>query len=213
MRKAILLLLPLCILYFLVGAILMWTNVIEQQTYLAGAGIVGAVASVLGLFSLVRPVLSRTDIENIEAESLQKLGEVSAEIRRLEEARSETATQINDLEAQKREMELLVRKASMSLFLKEQYEHHRKALVDHLAKEPKLANQLSELAAVEKKLDALEEEIEKDENVELLRRIIHESRTAPSPLDAAIKDATPMIRILLMVLRAYADVFRRVFIS
>jgi len=120
MRRIMLLLLPLCILYFLVGAVLMWTKVLDQQTYLSGAGIVGAIASVLGLLSFLRPALSRSDIENIETESLQKLGEVSAEIRKLEEARTRTAHQITDLETQKRQMELLVRKASMSLFLKEQ---------------------------------------------------------------------------------------------
>jgi len=211
MRRLILILLPLCIMYFLVGAILMWTNVLDQTTYLTYAGVVGGIASVLGLLSFVRPALTQTDIQNIEAESLQKLGEVSVEIKRLEEARSKTATQITDLETQKREMELLVRKASMSLFLKEQYDHNKKVILEHISKEPKLVESISELSAVEKKMTALEEEIEKDDNVELLRRIIHESRTTPSTLDAAIENAPPITRTLLRILKAYSQMFQLAF--
>lgn len=211
MRKTMLILLPLCILYFFVGAILLLLKVIELQTYLAGAGIVGAIASVLGLLSFLRPVLTRSDILNIEAESLKALGEVSSEIKKLEETRSQTATQINDLETQKREMELLVRKASMSLFLKEQYDHQKKLILDHLQKEQKLQTALSELSAVDRKLAALDEEIEKDENVELLRKIINDAKTTPSQLDTAIANAPPFTRLLLQVLKAYAQIFQRTF--
>ena len=211
MRRIIVILLPLCILYFLVGAILIWTKLLDQQTYLAGAGIVGGIASMLGLLSFLRPALTRSDIQNIETESLQKLGEVSSKIKKLEEARSQTATQISDLETQKKEMELLVRKASMSLFLKEQYEHHKKIILEHLKEEPNLVSSITELSAIDKKLTALEEEIEKDENVELLGEIIRAAKTSPSPLDAAIENAPPLTRMLLQVLKAYAQIFQQAF--
>ena len=211
MRKIMLILLPLCILYFPVGAILIWIKVIEQQTYLSGAGIVGGIASVLGLGSFLRPALTRSDILNIEAESLKALGEMSSKIKKLEKTRSQTATQINDIETQKREMELLVRKASLSLFLKEQYDHQKKSILDHLKKEQKLQTALSELSAVDRKLAALDEEIEKDENVELLRKIINDARINPSPLDTAIKNAPPFTRFFLQIVKAYAQVFQRAF--
>lgn len=213
MRKTMVILLPLCILYFLVGGILVLLKVIELQTYLAGAGIVGTIASVLGLLSFLRPALTRADILNIEAESLKALGEVSSEIKKLEETRSQTATQINDLETQKREMELLVRKASMSLFLKEQYDHQKKLILDHLQKEQKLQTALSELSAVDRKLAALDEEIEKDENVELLLKIIKDARTEPSALDTAIENAPPLARIFLRVMKAYEQMFRIAFLK
>lgn len=211
MRRIIIILLPLCIIYFLVGAVLIWTKLLDQQTYLAGAGIVGGIASVLGLLSFLRPALTRSDIQNIETESLNKLGEVSSEIKKLEEARCLAATQISDLETQKKEMELLVRKASMSLFLKEQYENHRKIILERLKKDPNLFSSITALSAIEKKLTALEEEIVKDENVELLREIIRSARTSPSTLDTAIENAPPITRMILQVLRAYVRMFQRAF--
>lgn len=128
MRRLTVIVLPLCVLYFIVGIIFVWANVISQDKFLTGAGIVGAVASVIGLFSFLRPTLSTTDIQNIEAKSLQKLADVSAELKTLEEARSEASLAITDLEEQKKQMELLVRKASMSLFFKEQYSHHQQKI-------------------------------------------------------------------------------------
>jgi len=213
MRKIILIILPLCILYFLVGAILMWTKIVEQQSYLAGAGIVGGIASVLGLLSFLSPVLTRYDIQNIEVESLQKLSDVSAEIKKLEEDRSQTASQISNLKNRKKEMELLVRKASMSLFLKEQYEHHKKIILNYLDKEPDVFSSINDLSAIDKKLTALEEEIEKDENVELLREIIRAAKTSPSLLDSAIPNAPRIIRFFLIVFRAYVQMVRRAFLN
>ncbi len=210
MRLIILILLPICILYFIVGAFLVWVlGVLDQQTYLQGAGIAGTLASVLGLLSFIRPVLTQSDIDNIEVSSLQKLGEVSADIKRLEEARSNTASQIIDLETQKKEMELLVRKASMSLFLKEQQKNYMKNILDLLSKEPKLMESIHELEVVEKKLTVLEEEIERDANVDSLRRIIHEARTTRSRLDTAIDDAPPATRIFLLIIKTYVDLFSR----
>lgn len=208
MRLLIFILMPLCILYFIIGALLVWVfGIFDQQAYLQGAGIVGALASILGLLSFTRPALSQSDIENIEVSSLQKLGEVSSEIKRLEAARSNTVNQIDNLETQKKEMELLVRKASMSLFLKEQQKNYLKTILDLLSKEPKLTKSMADLDAVEKKLTVLEEEIEQDANVESLRRIILEAKSTPSRLDAAIENASPLSRMILLILKAYGDLF------
>lgn len=134
MRKIIILLLPSCILYFLVGGVLVWFNVFSLASFLNGSGIVGGLASVLGLISFLRPALTKSDIDSIEADSLKKLSEVTAELRALEDARVQTASQIDSLEEQKHQMELLVRKASMALFLKEQQAHHEKIILEHLQK-------------------------------------------------------------------------------
>jgi hypothetical protein len=200
------LLLPLCVLYFIVGLILVWAQVIDQPTYLNGAGIVGAIASVLGLLSFLRPALTSADIKNIEAESLAKLGEISTEIKGLEQARAEAATEINNLEIQKKEMELLVRKASMSLFLRDQYKHHERKILDFLKKQPEVVENLTELLSTDKKLKALDEEIERDENVELLKEIIRISKRSPSPLDKAINStSSPVQKFALQLLKAYMD--------
>lgn len=152
LRKLMVILFPVCILYFIFGAILLWNNILLLETYLGGAGIVGGVASVLGMLSFLRPALTRSDIQNIETDSLIKLAEVSSEIKKLEEERSKTATAINDLEKQKKEMDLLVRKASMVLLLKEQYSHHEKKIINFYNSNSDIQNSLIELSSLEKNL-------------------------------------------------------------
>lgn len=210
MRKIMLMILPLCILYFLVGAILVWTKILNEQTYLSGAGIVGGLASVLGLISFLRPAISRSDIQNIEAESLQKLADVSSEIKKLEETKSIKANQIDDLEAQRKEMELLVRKASMSLFLKEQYSRHSKGIQDHLQAHPEIVKSLDNIATIKSKLDVLDEEIESDPNVELLKLIMATAKTRKSPIDIMIENTTsPFLRTILRGFKVYVNAIIR----
>ena len=72
---------PVCILYFIIGAILLWSKIFPLQTYLGGAGIVGGLASVLGMLSFLRPALTSNDIQSIETDSLLKLAEVSGDIK------------------------------------------------------------------------------------------------------------------------------------
>ena len=214
MRKITIFLLPLCVLYFLIGLVLVWLKAVEYQNYLNGAGIVGAIASVLGLLSFARPPLTQSDIQNIEAESLSKLGDISKEIKDLEKARVATATEINNLEMQKKEMELLVRKASMALFLRDQHEHHEQKILNYLKKEPEIFSSFTELSSVDKKLKALNEEIEKDENVEFLKEVIRASKTSQpiSSLDRAIENASsPFQRLLLQVAKVYIEPFRIIF--
>lgn len=206
MRILMVILLPLCVLYFMIGLILVWLNVIDQSTYLNGTGIVGGIASVLGLLSFLRPALTSADIKNIETDSLVAIGEISKEIKQLEGERAKATTEINNLKIQRKEMELLVKKASMSLFLRDQYKHNEKKVLDFLKKQPEIVEALEELLSTGKKLKALDEEIEKDEHVEVLKEIIRVSKTSPSLLDNSIEStSSPVQKVALQLLKAYMD--------
>jgi hypothetical protein len=209
MRKIMIILFPLCILYFVIGIILVWTNVIPQQYYLNGAGIVGGIASVLALFSFLRPVLTTSDLKALESDSLHKLAEVSNQIKQLEDARSRTTNAITDLAKQKKEMELLVRKASMSLFLREQCEHYQEKVLNHLQTQPSILKILSEYQSSRNKLNALDEEIKADDNVELLQSILAGARRQKSLIDEMIDNAhSPILKGMLQVFRVYAKILQ-----
>ena len=94
---------------------------ISKEIYFSFAGIVGGLASVVGLFSFTRPALMKSDLQEIEIESLKSITETSQQLKELELARARTKEELEDLDLQKREMALLVRKASLALFHKEQY--------------------------------------------------------------------------------------------
>src|SRR5690554_4417593 len=110
MRKFIAIFLLLSFAYFAVGWYAQSEAWITQQQYLTFGGIIGALASLMGLAAFFKPPLSRNDIQNIEIESLRKVVEASEEIKRLEEAQSAQISQLDELQKQRKEMELLVRK-------------------------------------------------------------------------------------------------------
>ena len=121
MRVVVSSLVVLCVLYFIVGGVATLLGFLEAQKYTLFAGIVGGLASVLGLIALARPSLQQADLEDLELQSLRKLAAASEEITQLERARLARKQEIDSLEARRREMEFLVQKASLSLFLQEQH--------------------------------------------------------------------------------------------
>jgi hypothetical protein len=197
-------------LYFVVGggvALLGW---VSTNTYVIGAGVVGGLASVLGLMSLARPALSQSDLDRVEIESLKKLADTSEEIKQLERARVATQEQIVSLEEQKRQMAFLVQKASLALFLQEQHRLYEQRILDAIRADKELAGNLSELATIGEKLDALNEEITRDPNVDLLVRIIESARRPTRPTDVSFSDLPPITRAVLLLSRELARTITRI---
>ena len=92
-------------------------------------------------------------------------------------------------------MELLVQKASLSLFLKEQRTLLFERIKEEIRGNDELLLDLEKLGSIDRKLQALEVEIESDPNVDLLRRVIAEaSGFAPSEKFA---NFPPFTRLLL----------------
>jgi hypothetical protein len=210
MRKRFVVLIVLCFAYFIIGAICWWVGWLSKDAYLVGAGIVGSLASVLGLISLARPALTRTDIQNLEIESVQAIQEQSRKLELLESARSATQKEIGDLEIRKQEMELLVRKASLSLFLQEQRKLHERRVREELENNKTLKASLSELATIDTKLKALNEEIEKDQNVEQLREIIDAASQRKPTAEELFENMPFPYNALVLVGRAVAEVARKI---
>ncbi|MFI4894472.1 MAG: hypothetical protein ACIAQ0_13735 [Phycisphaerales bacterium JB058] len=211
MRKVVLLLLPICLMYFVVGGFLLWFEYINRDTYFSIGSIVGGFASVMGLLSLVRPPLTPSDMQAMNIDALQQFGRIVSDIGSLREEREKAESKISELELQKKEMELLVRKASMELFLKEQYGHNKRVVLDRVKKDKQLEDALAELVSIQDKLKVLEAEIEEDKNVDLLRRVIADARKdRMSPLDVAIMQAPPVVRVFLEVIRVYVRAAQKV---
>jgi hypothetical protein len=202
MKKLFVILIVSCFLYFVGGSILLWIDWLTKDQFLTIGGIVGSLASILGLFSLIRPAISRTDIQNIEIESLRKIVETSDEVQRLEQKRTMTRQEIEDLSLKKAEMEFLVRKASLSLFLEEQRKLYERRIREEIERNTEFNSNLMELSNIDKKLDALNVEIEKDPNVELMLQIIKSATKRPPTIDEIIENVrNPFARVLLIYIR------------
>lgn len=118
MRRIFAIIILLCITYFIGGYVSAHFKLISQEQYLAYAGIVGGLASVAGLFSFLKPALTKDDLQSLELDSLKSLMQTTEQLKDLERKRVKTKSEIGDLEVRKKEMELLVKKPQCLFFLK-----------------------------------------------------------------------------------------------
>ena len=204
MRRIFAIIILLCIGYFIGGYAISQFGFITEEQYLKYAGIVGGLASVAGLFSFIKPALTKDDLDSLELSSLKSLAETTEQVKALEQKRLEAKSEIGDLKIRKKEMELLVKKASMSLFLKEQYAQHEQKVKNRINTDDVLKESLSQITEIKNKINALEEEIEADPNVEELREVIKSANMRQDSLDEAINAMAPIPKALFNFLREFS---------
>lgn len=201
MRRLFAIIILLCITYFIGGWGAVHFGILTKDLYFSFAGIVGGLASVVGLFSFTKPGLTKTDLQEIEIDSLKSIAKTADELQGLEIEREKTEEELGDLRIQKKEMELLVKKASLALFLKEQYSHIEEKILGEVQANDVLQESLSEVIELKRKLSALDEEVEADPNVTLLREIMASASRKQPTLDETIENFPPVIRMLFLVVR------------
>jgi ABC-type transporter Mla subunit MlaD len=108
-------------------------------------------------------------------------------------------------------MELLVKKASLAFFLKEQYAHHERQVLDEIANNNDLQQSLEKASDVSTKLAALNEEIDTHPNVRQLREIIASASRRQPTLDEAISDLPPLTRSLFLIARVFSRALSDIF--
>lgn len=189
MRKVLLGVILLGVLYFIVGFIGVKFSWMASETYNSYATIVGGVATLSGLITFVLPKITPKDIETLEIGTLQRAIKVAEELNSKNTELNLKTTEISKLEQQKKELEILVRKASLSLFLQDQIERNEKKVIEIISENKEVLNLLDEIKSSHLKLITLEEEIKGHEHVELLLEIIHNARSKIT------EDDSPVIRV------------------
>ena len=180
MKKLIVLIVIFSMLYFVVGLFAVLLGWFPKDTYLTFSGIIGGLASVCGLLSFgIARKISNEDFADVEAAYLKKISDTADRLKDtndelLDKSRKINSTQeeLNNLENKKKEMEFLVKKASMSLFLQDQFERHQKRILELVENNGELKVLLEEVEPIKEKLRQLEQEIEENPNVVMLNEII-----------------------------------------
>lgn len=208
MRKAYAAIILACIAYFVGGWIATRFGVVTKDDYFAYAGIVGGFASVAGLLALTRPALTQSDFKSAEIEALKSMAATAEQLEKLQSTRAQTEQEIDGLAIKKKEMELLVKKASLALFLKEQYSHHERQVIEELEKNDHLRAALSAASESAEKVQALDEEISVDPNVSQLREIIKAASRRESTVDEMLKDLGPLPKAMFLALRSLNEAMR-----
>lgn len=208
MRLIFIAIIVFCLVYFLGGWIATQFGWVTMDDYFAYAGIFGGLASVAGLATIFRPGITASDVQNIEASALRSIAETSTHLEELRTRQKVTQQELGGLELKKMEMEFLVKKASLAIFLKEQHAYHERVILEELDKNPRLRSSLEEVTQVEGKIQVLNEEIERNPNVAELRQIIAiASRRAPT-IEEAMMSLPPYVRSFYQILSAFEKVAR-----
>lgn len=107
-------------------------------------------------------------------------------------------------------MELLVRKASLSLFLQDQFERNESRIIQILEQKQneELLILLKEISKNKDKLDILNEEIQQNEHVDLLNEIIGRAKQKESSVKV-ILPVFPFSKSLEMVINAKLNEIRK----
>lgn len=196
MRRFFTIVIIFCIIYFIGGWLAVNFGWMTKEDYFAYTGIVGGLTSVVGLIALTRPAITQSDMQAIEISTLKSLTETSEQLKSLETSRAKTEGHLIDLENKKKEMELLVKKASLVLFLKEQYSYQEKQIIEEINKNEQLRTDMKKASTIKEKLEALNEEIEIDPNVKQLKEIIASASKNQLNVDDIFQEFPPLIRSL-----------------
>lgn len=214
-RKAYAAIILACIVYFIGGWIATRFGIVTRDDYFAYAGIVGGFASVAGLLALTRPAITQSDLKSVELETLKSMAATAEQLDKLQSARAQTVQEIDDLAIKKKEMELLVKKASLALFLKEQYAHHERQVLDVISKNDDLRTALQSASESAEKMRALDVEISLDPNVSQLREIIRTASLREPTFEEMLEDLPTFTRTLFIAVntvnRSLVEALRLIF--
>lgn len=196
-----------CVVYFVGGWIASKFGIVTRDDYFAYAGIVGGLASVAGLLGLTRPAITQSDFKSVELETLKSITATAEQLQELKSAHAKTVQEIDGLAIKKKEMELLVKKASLALFLKEQYSHHERQVLEELAKNDHLQMALENASKSAEKIRALDEEISIDPNASQLREIINTASLREPTFEEMLNNLPPVSRLVFLSLRSINQSF------
>lgn len=131
--------------------------------------IIGGIATFISLLSFSRPTISKEDLKKAELDTLKSIVKATEKIQR-------TENELTKLGKQREEMELLIKKVGLSLFLKDQIQRNEERLLNIIEENKELANLIENIKENKQKLETLEEEISLSEDTELINEIIKESK-------------------------------------
>lgn len=194
------------VLYSLIGFILVLLGKFKLTDFITWFGILGGIVSVVGLLSFFQRSTMKEDLKEIQLDTLREIADSSRKLENVEIVRQETEKSINALELQRQQMEVLIKKASLSLFLQEQHNLYKNKIVETLSANNELSANLNKLLDIDQKLEALEEEIVKDENVDLLKEIIREVKRKENTGRITIDFGSPILNISYKLIENAVDV-------
>lgn len=202
MRRFLTFIVFLCVVLLGAGYFAVHKGWIDNTTYGLAATVIGGLASIIGLLSLARPSISQGDLEDLETTAVTRTLEARQKFIEAERKKSATEQELARLNLMKEEMELFVRKASLVLFLRERLQRRQERISEVVSENKELRELLEVYEAEVARLRELNEEIETDPNVDLLREVVRAAsparRSQPKTFgDFLVREFISMAEMLL----------------
>ena len=135
-------------MYFIVGFFIAQFTIIKTITfeiYLKYGAIFDGLASILSLWVFTISSISTKSLKDMETKMFRKVGELAGEMQKFDIDIKEKSKEVDNLEIRKKQLEILVRKASFVQFLRAKLKQNNAALVELYNNNRTIKNQLSSL--------------------------------------------------------------------
>lgn len=182
-----------------------WLSEDLKAIYEEHFSFVTGLASVVGLLAFASSKIKSTDFASEELEKLKSLMKAAEELEALESNKSQTEQKLADLEKKKKLMELSVQKAGLVLFYKNQAARYETVIRDRIKSDEELSGALKEVQEARHRLASLDQEIEADENVELIRDIL-----AKQEQDKKIVTQDPLVLLFEILGKLFSRMIRNI---
>jgi hypothetical protein len=198
----------LALAVFLAGGAAAWKGYLDISVYALLTGILGSVASVVGLISLASKRLTSSDIREVETDLLADLANTSRQLKEYEEKLAKNVEEVSRIELRRAEIEVLVRKAGAKIFMEEQLRRTVEEIENCVLEYPKLHDMLQSYGRYKDNIAQLDGEIVKSPNAELIISIAEEvmsrGRRYYIHLMGAKIEVSPLVGALDMVAKIIA---------
>jgi hypothetical protein len=176
MRRAIHFIILLVALFFAFGALLAWRGTLETATYILVTGVIGSVASVIGLIALSTPRLTTKDLRGVETELFNTVAEQLKAAKDSEEKLATNKEELSKLQRERSEIELLVRQASLKVFYEERLRNIAAELENRLTRDEMLTRLFDEYNEVLERVQELNATISQSPRADLINAILGDVR-------------------------------------
>ena len=178
MRKVTLIIIVIAIVFIVFGYIISSFGLLNERIYFNISAIIGVLASIFSLLTFVVSGIKKRDFETAGIEYLKDIIAKSEELK-IKEAEllakkndlTQKENEIKQLDFKKSEIEYLIQKSSMVLFLKDQHGRIQEQ-IDKIINDKELIKLFDQLDKLELKISALDAEISINPNVKFLRSVI-----------------------------------------
>lgn len=165
--------------YFLVGYVFVLKGWLSNDFYTFSIAIISGVASVVTIFSMFASTSLKNELNGVQpallddiTKNLQTINDQQSLLENTKNKLSEQEKQLLLLQIKKGELEFIIKKTSLAIFLNDQLDRNAIRIKEIIESNRELIECIENRKSIENKLTQLNEEIQRDENYEFFYELL-----------------------------------------